>query len=227
MKLLIVFSLVLFCYLSSTCSAQSEKLPDVFHLVNTTHPPDFDDQSLPILLRAPKRSAKDIWIQKYKACGGNLVISTQSGNKPAMKITATIVKSCLAIGSKVRIPKHSDIYGWDDFKKFVGNKRKRPGSAPLWARCHIIAKQLGGRGNAYANLFPCWQTEFNHPRMSQCEAAAVKAVKQGKKVVYEVTLEYGSSNPWPTAIKIKATASGKKLYNVRIENTQAAKLTNI
>eukprot|EP00737_Agarophyton_chilense_P003395 gb/GEZJ01003974.1/.p1 GENE.gb/GEZJ01003974.1/~~gb/GEZJ01003974.1/.p1 ORF type:complete len:226 (-),score=14.91 gb/GEZJ01003974.1/:242-919(-) len=211
-------------------------LSDTSAFHNDSFPSPIAPDFLPSVVH---QSALDKWVQSFKNCGGSLTIKGHSGIKPATKISAKIKPACRKNGSR---PFAKAIYGWDAFKRFVYKKKtgktapkgkEVPQLRPIpWARCHIIANQLGGKGNVYANLFPCWQTKFNTPAMSDCENVAARELKAGNTVLYDTTLEYKGSNSWPASIIIEVERINKnrkrsKLYKVRIENTEQAKLTNI
>jgi predicted nucleic acid-binding Zn-ribbon protein len=121
-------------------------------------------------------------------------------------VTACLTES-LGKGNKAT----GDITGWADAgKKAAGNL----------ARCHLISRELGGRGTArldqQRNLVPCWHrgtniTSFGMRPYEQLVHKAVMRVgpyaglEKGLAVLYEVTPEYKNDNSTiPRAITLTA-----------------------
>lgn len=106
-----------------------------------------------------------------------------------------------------------DITGWQDAQLTAGGTPTQTGLA----RCHLIAKVLGGKGKRTdggpANLVPCWQKGMNTgtPSMRSYEDIAHKAILDdhligpNDAVFYEVTPMYRQSDSTiPHGVTMKA-----------------------
>ncbi|WP_158581437.1 LamG-like jellyroll fold domain-containing protein [Actinomadura spongiicola] len=76
-----------------------------------------------------------------------------------------------------------------------------------YARCHLIAQQLGGDGTNPNNLVTCMQSPVNSPVMSGLEGQVARAVESGQQVGYWVSPIYRRGNTKPD--KIRLTAIGR------------------
>ncbi|MFF3215836.1 DNA/RNA non-specific endonuclease [Streptomyces sp. NPDC002886] len=123
---------------------------------------------------------------------------------------------------------NGDIAGWEDAKLRVAY-----GSL---ARCHLVAKQLGGRGSKqgdWNNLVPCYQLGLNTKGVSMVryEQRVRKEVTKlsrgsGLAVHYEVTPHYlHDDSTIPTSVTMTARvelpngASWPVFYEIELENT--------
>ncbi len=84
------------------------------------------------------------------------------------------------------------------------------------ARGHLLAAQLGGRGDLAENLVTLQQNPFNSPRMRGYETAIANAVRAGETVNYSVTPIYKELTLIPRAITLSARGSGGFSFDVTL-----------
>ncbi|GAA1018916.1 hypothetical protein Aple_025380 [Acrocarpospora pleiomorpha] len=78
--------------------------------------------------------------------------------------------------------------GWPKKNKLIGSQYE-------FARCHLIARQLGGAGKRDAgrdNLVTCYQKPVNNEYMKEIENDIRAAVEDGQNIGYTVIPEYDS-----------------------------------
>ena len=153
-------------------------------------------------------------------------------------VRPTLATACLTNPRPIGTAAGGNITGWRDAQLFVATFA--PGTTI--ARCHLIARALGGIGQAQpANLVPCWQQGLNTgtPSMRTYESMVVAAVaalgtNANDAVYYQVQPDYidaTSTIPW--AVTMSATvqhADGttQPLFSgITITNTQASSGLNL
>jgi hypothetical protein len=94
------------------------------------------------------------------------------------------------------------------------------------SRGHLLGRQLGGSGEAEANLVAMYQRRANSPVMRDYESAVAEAVQRGETVRYRVRPVY--PNPRfrgaPSALRITASGNHGFRLDVLIANTPEAKV---
>jgi len=78
-----------------------------------------------------------------------------------------------------------------------------------YARCHLIANQLGGDGYDPKNLITCLQMPVNSPLMSGMEGQVRTAVESGQQVNYWVKPIYRRNNKSAIPDMMRITAIGR------------------
>ncbi|MFG2991801.1 DNA/RNA non-specific endonuclease [Streptomyces sp. NPDC048257] len=131
-------------------------------------------------------------------------------------VRASVAQACLGSPTVEGSVATGDITGWADAELFRRNNSSTAGLA----RCHLIAKALGGTGavrdGGQINLVPCWQSGMNTgtPSMRTYEAVAQNASRPAKDggilgpndaIFYEVTPDYQSPDSTiPQGVKMTA-----------------------
>jgi len=75
------------------------------------------------------------------------------------------------------------------------------------ARGHLLARQLGGRGDDPRNLVTLTQRGSNSPQMSTLEGRVARRVRSGEFVEYSASPLYADGTLPPTAVLVTATGS--------------------
>ena len=168
-----------------------------------------------VRVRSPTQRQAN-WVNAVAARGGQINIFQGADLlEPASRITAILTPTMRGTGKKpnVKVP---------NFAQFQSDFNG------AGARCHIIGAQLGGAGNVQANLFPCFQGNFNTPVMRNFENSVAAELGNGNTVEYSVELNYGA-NYYPDSVEMEASiqATGQRLFHVKIDNTPAAPVTNL
>jgi hypothetical protein len=94
------------------------------------------------------------------------------------------------------------------------------------SRGHLLGRQLGGSGEAEANLVAMYQRRANSPVMRDYESAVAEAVQRGETVRYRVRPVYPSPSfrgP-PSALRITASGNHGLRLDVLIADTPEAKV---
>ena len=212
----LLFSIIIGLILSGCVSAATvvNDIPSLKEKVAMNEPIDFDfDVNHVVRVGAVQRQIN--WANAAAANGGQInILQGPHILLPASKITATLTPAMKGTGSAPSV----QIMGMNTFQaRFQG----------AGARCHIIGAQLGGAGNVQANLFPCFQNNFNTPVMKSYEDSVATELGKGNTVSYSVELVFGA-NFYPDSVKMEATVvGGAKLFHVQIDNTVAAPVTNL
>jgi DNA/RNA non-specific endonuclease len=137
------------------------------------------------------------WINNTVTHVDHKNITTTPDGPAARASTATACLADTVEGS----PAAGNITGWQDARLFATDNGHNPDKA--LARCHLIARQFGGPGQAGdggpANLVPCWQvgTNTGTPSMETNETKVARAVRRladNEAVYYRVTPEYFDSD---------------------------------
>ncbi|MFG2555304.1 DNA/RNA non-specific endonuclease [Streptomyces sp. NPDC048581] len=160
------------------------------------------------LTRPRGENSGDGWIE-YTTKGVDHI--NQGPPKGTRGVRAEGATACLTKSLDKGTTATGDITGWADAAKKAAGKR---------ARCHLISRELGGRGTARQdqerNLVPCWQrgtntTSFGMRPYEQLVHKAVMRVgpyaglEKGLAVLYEVTPEYkNDKSTIPRAITMTA-----------------------
>ncbi|MFD6281035.1 DNA/RNA non-specific endonuclease [Streptomyces sp. NPDC060209] len=129
-----------------------------------------------------------------------LVNQTKPAYGPGKRPTQA--QACLGKNTPEGTGTSGDITGWQDAQAF--KQANSPDSS--LARCHLIARILGGKGTSEVtrfNLVPCWQSGMNTgtPSMRTYETEAQKMIKDPNSslgandaVFYQVTPVYKDAN---------------------------------
>ncbi|MFN3583179.1 DNA/RNA non-specific endonuclease [Phenylobacterium sp.] len=112
----------------------------------------------------------------------------------ATGVTATVTKSMLGTGT--RADPRLTPPGWQ------GN-----GLTYNEARGHLLARQLGGRGDEPRNLVTLTQNAANSPHMSGFERQVARRVRDGEVVEYSATPLYSRGILPPAAMLLTAQGS--------------------
>ncbi|MCF0077648.1 DNA/RNA non-specific endonuclease [Streptomyces lomondensis] len=163
-----------------------------------------------------------------------LINQTAPADGPGLRPTQA--QACLGKAIKQGTGTQKAITGWKDAEAF----KTASGFTDSLARCHLIARVLGGKGTSAVtkfNLVPCWQVGMNTgtPSMRTYESKAENLIKgttpglgANDAVFYQVTPVYKDANSTiPVGVTMNATierANGttEELFpNVYIPNTRA------
>ncbi|TWD24017.1 DNA/RNA non-specific endonuclease [Streptomyces sp. T12] len=161
-----------------------------------------------------------------------LVNKTAPADGPGLRPTEA--QACLGRKTTKGSGTSDPITGWKDAEEF----KKASGVTNGLARCHLIARILGGKGTSELtrfNLVPCWQSGMNTgtPSMRTYEDIAQKMIQDSSSglgandaILYQVTPVYkDASSTIPVGVTMRADiqrASGttEELFpNVYVTNT--------
>ncbi|MFH8242560.1 DNA/RNA non-specific endonuclease [Streptomyces sp. NPDC018321] len=153
-----------------------------------------------------------------------------SGQRP------TQAQACLGKNTKEGTGTQKYITGWKDAEAY----KTANGFTDTLARCHLIAKVLGGKGTSAVtkfNLVPCWQVGMNTgtPSMRTYENMAEKLIKgttpglgANDAIFYQVTPVYKDADSTiPVGVTMnaniqRANGATEELFpNVYVPNTRA------
>lgn len=130
------------------------------------------------------------WIEQTTTPVDHINITT-TPNGPGTRAASAV--ACLNDPGALGTDPGSDPTGYADATDFVTANGYDP-TRDL-ARCHLIAKAMGGRG-IQANLFPCWQDGANTGANSMATPVeyavnnAISTLNTGEAVYYTVSLNY-------------------------------------
>ncbi|MBT3150504.1 DNA/RNA non-specific endonuclease [Streptomyces sp. CHD11] len=163
-----------------------------------------------------------------------LINQTAPADGPGLRPTQA--QACLGKAIKEGTGTQKVITGWKDAEAF----RTASGFTDSLARCHLIARVLGGKGTSAVtkfNLVPCWQVGMNTgtPSMRTYESMAEKLIKgttpglgANDAIFYQVTPVYKDANSTiPVGVTMnaniqRANGTAEDLFtNVYVPNTRA------
>ena len=88
----------------------------------------------------------------------------------------------------------------------------------VFARGHLLVKQLGGSGNVESNLVTLFQNPVNHPIMIGFEKDVRRLLEAGEDVLYSSKPIYRGNSAVPEAVSITAESSSGKTLSIFIPN---------